>query len=74
MQYNIINAIKEQVATIKENSTSNLIKYNILNLIIKEVNENQRIKSAKLSQKKVTYQNHRRLCVKQYSREKYEQG
>ena len=36
--------------------------------------KNQRIKSAKLSQKKVTCQNHRRLCVKQYSREKYEQG
>ena len=33
--------------------------------------KNHRIKSAKLSQKKTTYRNHRRLYVKRYSRERY---
>ena len=54
-KHSSINALKEQVAIIKENSTS-------------------RIKSAKLSQKKVSYRNHRRLDVKRYSRERHEQG
>ena len=52
MQYNIINAIKEQVATIKENSTSNLIKYKILNLITKEVNEKSKNQISKAKPEK----------------------
>ena len=49
---NSINAIKEQVATIKENSTSNLIKYKILNLIIKEVNEKSKNQISKAKPEK----------------------
>ena len=64
---NDVNAIKEQVATIKENSRS--VESN-----------NQRSKKSKnqLSkakpEKKVSYRNHRRLYVERYSRERYEQG
>ena len=64
---NSVNAIKEQVATIKENSRS--VESN-----------NQRSKKSKnqLSkakpEKKVSYPNHRRLYVERYSRERYEQG
>ena len=62
---NTVNTIKEQVATIKENSRS--VESN-----------NQRSKKSKnqLSkakpEKKVSYRNHRRLYVERYSRERYE--
>ena len=64
---NSINAIKEQGATIKENSTS--VKSN------NQRSEKSKIQVSKAEpEKKVTYQNHRRLYVKRYSRERYEQG
>ena len=62
---NSINAIKEQVATIKENSTS-----------VKSNNQRSEKSKTQVSKAKpeVTYRNHRRLYVKRYSRERYEQG
>ena len=63
---NSINGIKEQVATIKENSTS--VKSN------NERSEKSKTQVSKAKpEKKVTYRNHRRLYVKRYSRERYEQ-
>ena len=63
---NSINAIKEQVGTIKEKSRS--VESN------KQRSEKSKNQVSKFSQKKISYQNHRRLYVERYSRERYEQG
>ena len=64
---NSINAIKEQIATIKLNSRS--VKSN------NQRGENSKNEVSKARpEKKVTYQNHRRLHVERYSRERHKQG
>ena len=61
-----VNALKEQVATIKENR---LVESNNQK---SEKSKNQVCKAK--PEKKVSYRNHKRLYVERYSRKRYEQG
>ena len=64
---NSVNAIKEQVATIKEQNSRSVESINQR----KEKSKNQ---LSKAKPEKVSYRNHRRLYVERCSRERYEQG
>ena len=64
---NSVNAIKEQVATIKEQNSRSVESIN-------QRNEKSKNQLSKAKPEKVSYRNHRRLYVERCSRERYEQG